>query len=135
MPSLATSGRTLRARGGRALHVPLGELAAAALAVEADHPAVVVDRGDRAAGTLGVGARADGDRHVAVDGDGPVGAGIGSGLVARRGARVLAVAEPGGDDRVATGDRVVVGVVPIGDVLAEERLDRGAVVGLPGVEV
>jgi hypothetical protein len=46
---------------------------------------------------------------------------VGAGLVAgRRGGRDLALTQPGGDDGVAAGDRLVVGVVAVGDVVGEQ---------------
>src|SRR5919106_6748431 len=119
----------------RALDEPLGELAATSLGIEADHEAVVVDVGDRAAGLGAVGAGADCDRDLTVGGDGAVVGVVGAGLVGRRGVGMVALPEPGLDHRIAAADRSVVGVVAVLDLLGEKGADRLAVVRLPRLDV
>src|SRR5215216_5679800 len=124
--------RTLR---GRALHEPLGELAAAPAAVEPHDVAVVVDLLDRPSGTLVIRARSGGDGHVAIDGNGGVGGVEGALGIPRRGSLVLSLAEPRFDNRVAAEDRVVVRVVAVFDVVGEECGDAIAVIRLPRLDV
>src|SRR5436309_9442804 len=97
----------------RALHEPLGELAASPLGVEPHHVAVVVDLLDGAAGTLEVGARTGGHGDIALDGDRGIRRVVRALLIPSRSALVLALAEPRLNHRIAAGDRLVVGVVAV----------------------
>src|SRR6476646_5626261 len=117
----------------RPLDVPLGELTAASFGVEADHEAVVVDRVDRTAGLDDVRARAGGDRNVTGDGDRLVEGVVCARLVPGRGALVIPLPQPGVHHGIPSRDGLVVWVVPVADVLAEQRLDLPAVVRLPGL--
>src|SRR6188472_2231438 len=119
----------------RPLDVPLGELATAAVVREPHHEAVLVDDVHRTARVFVVGARADGDGDIALDGDGRVRGVVGALLVAARGVLVLPLAEPRLHHCAATGDGLVVRVVAVLDVLGEERRDPVAVVRLPGLYV
>src|SRR5829696_8964030 len=117
--------RDLALRLGLA-HVPLAELGAAAVGVEAEQEQVVVLVADGAVG-VEVAAVAPGHRLVAGDQERAVGALVGPGLVA--------VLQPVGDDRLPPPDRLVERVVEVDDVLAEQRPDLLRVVGAPGLAV
>src|SRR5918999_781884 len=117
------------------LHVPLGELAASTLAVEAHHEAVVVDLVDRAARFSAVGTRTDRHGYVAIDGDGPIGGVVGARLVPRRGVLVLSLAEPRFDDGIAAANGLVVGLVAVLAVLAEQGRDPVPLIGQPCLDV
>src|SRR4051794_1594615 len=120
---------------GRPLHVPLDVLAAAPVGVEPHHAAVVVDLPHRATWALEIGARAGGHRHVPVDRDRLIGGVVGAFRVPRRRALMLTLAQPRLDHGFASGDRLVVRVVPVLDVVGEQRRDPLAIVGLPGLDV
>src|SRR6266540_1215093 len=117
------------------LHEPLGELAAPPLGVESHHVAIVVDLLDRTAWLGVISATPSGHRHVAVDRHGLVGSVVGALLVPGRGAFVLPLAEPRVDDGTSALDGLVIGVVAVRHVVAEERADRLAVVRLPRLDV
>src|SRR5918999_3250681 len=107
-------------------HVPLAELGAAAVGVEAEQEQVVVLVADGAVG-VEVAAVAPGHRLVGGDQHRAVGALVGPGLVA--------VPQPVGDDRVPPPERLGERVVPVDGVGAEQRPDLLGVVGPPGVAV
>src|SRR6478609_7047805 len=94
----------------------LGELTAAPVGVETDHEAVLVDLHDRPTRGVPVGRAPGGHHRVAVDGG-------------------CSLAEPGGHHGLATDHRLVVGVVPVGDVGAEQVGDLLTLVGTPGRHV
>src|SRR5581483_2216251 len=119
----------------RALDVPLGELAAAAVVPEPHHEAVVEDPLHGPAGAREVGARAGGHRDVAVDRDRRVRGLVGALRIARRGIRVVALAEPRLDHGLPAADRLVVRVVPVLDALGEQGGDPLRVVGPPRLDV
>src|SRR5262245_53504653 len=106
-----------------ALHEPLRELTATAVGIEAQGEAVVVDLADRPAGPLGVGASPDRHRAVTVDRERSVLRRVDPGLVATRRAGELALLAPGSDDRVAPANGLVIGVIAVLDVLAEQVPD------------
>src|SRR4029453_97723 len=85
-------------------HVPLAELGAAAVGVEAEQEQVVVLVADGAVG-VEVAAVAPGHRLVAGDQERAVGALVGPGLVA--------VLQPVGDDRLPPPDRLAARVVEV----------------------
>src|SRR5215211_3741006 len=114
---------------------PLGELRAAALAVETHHEAVVVDLLDRAARLGEVGAAAGGDRSVAVDGGRHIRGLVGALRVAAGGALGLVLAQPAADYRLPALEAVVVWVIAVADVLAEQAANLFRVVALPGGDV
>src|SRR4051794_33808569 len=117
----------------RPLYEPLGELTAPPLGVEPHHVAIVVDLVDGAAGTLEVGARTGGHGDIAVDDNRGIRRVVRALVIASRSLLVLALPQPRLDHRIAAGDRIVVGVVAVLDVLGEERRDPLAVIGLPGL--
>src|SRR2546430_14066544 len=115
-----------------ALDVPLRELGAAPVRVEAHDEAVVVHLVHRASGVSEIGAAARGHRDVAVHCDGAVAGVVGALGVAPGPARVVALAEPRIDDRLASHDRLVARGLGTAAVPVEERRGLVPVLALPG---
>ena len=98
------------------------KLGAASPGVEAKDKDVVVHAIDFSV-CIEVGARSDRDGGVSVGGEA---------LVARvEASRLVRIVEPGVGDCSLTHEWLVVGVIPIACVIAEERLDRATVAALP----
>ena len=106
----------------RTLHVPLCELGAAILRVEAEHKDIVVLTGDGSV-CIEVRARPDRDGGFAL---------CRKTLVGRiEASRLVRILQPGVGDGGPADDGFVVGVIPIARVIAEERLDLGPFAALP----
>jgi hypothetical protein len=116
----------------RSPDVVLGELAATPFGIETHHEAVVIDPNDRAVGSLAITGGACRYNDVAVDGNRSVLRRRCAGRITGRSPIRIGLAQPRRDDRLPTDDRVVIGVIPVGDVLGEERCDIIRVVGQPG---
>lgn len=101
--------------------VVLGEFAALAISIETHHKAVVIDANDRTVGSLAIRGGAGRNNDVTVDGDRFVLRRVRAGRIASRGSVRAALAQPRCDDRFPASDRLVRGVISVGDVRAEER--------------
>ena len=115
----------------RTPEVVLGEFAAIPVSIETHHKAVVIDANNWTVGSLAIAGGASRNNDVIVDGDWLVLRRVRTGRIASRSPLRVALAQPRCDDRFPAGDRLVRGVISVGDVFGEERCDVLCVVGQP----